>query len=389
MARSEYYIVRHDQSAHQELKGNGENPKAILRPRLDEQIPSYMGEFVLDVNFKEFSYQEVVNEQTGQKELHATGFIGEINKSYDKAICDAKLRGWSGRREEAECEGFKKLEKQLFNSPEGTFYLWISPPGPKEESYGIHSFTHLGQIQKTAGGRRIAVTSLKNRLSLKDHAKIINYFLPEEEKLENPKDVDFLRNPVVIAKEGRYNVTDLLVSIDKILKMAGNHSTYFSKAYQERKEWEKAVREALQPLIEDYYLALERDASGEELQKRMWAMENYTRKMTAEDVALPIREGTVSHRDLDTTIIYQRYSYQPEALSGGGCPSGNSNPSENPLASSALLPWQEHKLENSSSTESKKTLECTCPNCQKKVKAVIENGKIHCPACGVSAPYKC
>jgi len=34
-------------------------------------------------------------------------------------------------------------------------------------------------------------------------------------------------------------------------------------------------------------------------------------------------------------------------------------------------------------------LECTCPFCHNKVRAKIEGGKIHCPACGRSADYTC
>lgn len=34
-------------------------------------------------------------------------------------------------------------------------------------------------------------------------------------------------------------------------------------------------------------------------------------------------------------------------------------------------------------------LECTCPFCHSKVKARIENGKIHCPICKRSADYYC
>lgn len=37
----------------------------------------------------------------------------------------------------------------------------------------------------------------------------------------------------------------------------------------------------------------------------------------------------------------------------------------------------------------KKTLECTCPYCQKRVKAEIYGGKIHCPKCNKKANYIC
>jgi hypothetical protein len=34
-------------------------------------------------------------------------------------------------------------------------------------------------------------------------------------------------------------------------------------------------------------------------------------------------------------------------------------------------------------------LECTCPFCKNKVRAKIENGRIHCPHCGMSSTYLC
>jgi len=389
MARAEVYIVGHDQNAYAEVKNKGLNPETILRPRLNEQIPAYLGEFVLDVKFKEFSYDEVTDPQTGQKELHAPGFIGEISKSYDRAVWDAKSRGWSGEREIAECEGFKTLEKQLFESPDGTFFLWISPPGSKEEGYGDYSFTHLGQIRKTVGGRRIEVTSVRNKLALEEHAQIINHFLPEEKKLKNPKDTDFLRNPVVIEGDDNYTRHDLLVSIDVILKETSGRASHLAKAYQEKEDWENNLLKILQPMIDDYYRLVEEGASRDELQRTIWTIENYTKEMLSRETAVTIGKRPISVAEQDIAIMYRQWGYEPKALAGGGCPTGSSRSTKDLFSSSASLPWQEHQLENSHSGEGKKTLECTCPNCNQKVKAVIEGGKIHCPACGASAPYEC
>ena len=46
-------------------------------------------------------------------------------------------------------------------------------------------------------------------------------------------------------------------------------------------------------------------------------------------------------------------------------------------------------LHSTISHSERKTLSCTCPNCNKKVEAEIYGGKIHCPNCNSSATYNC
>lgn len=391
MARAEVYVVGHDSCAPQELKERGLNSneaRSVLRTRLEQQIPSCFGEFVLKSEFKEFFYEEVVNPQTGQKELQAPGFLGPIAKSYDKAIGECRRWGQSGRREIAECEGFRKLEKALFEAPEGTFYLWISPPGTKKEGYGDYSFTHLGQIKKTERGRRIEVTAWRNTLTLEEHLQIINYFLPEEDKLESPEDTDFLRNPILIEAKNDQTIDDLLVVMEVILRQVSNRPSCFAENYKQRKDWEAKLRQALKPMIDDYCSLLEQEASDAQLQQMFWVMENYTQDLINKSWVTIINEGPIPIYERKRTLFYQQYRYEPEALAGGNCPPDPSSLSKNFLSSS-FLPWQQHRLENFNSQEGERKLNCTCPNCHQKIEAVIENGKIYCPACGASAEYKC
>jgi hypothetical protein len=143
-------------------------------------------------------------------------------------------------------------------------------------------------------------------------------------------------------------------------------------------------------MIDDYYRLVEEGASRDELQRTIWAIENYTKEMLFRETAVTIGKGSISVAEQDIAIVYRQWGYEPKALAGGGCPTGSSRSAKSLFSSSsALLPWQEHQLENSHSSEGKRTLECTCPNCNQKVKAVIEGGEIHCPACGASAPYEC
>lgn len=403
MARAEVYAVRHDQRSHSRLKDKGlssEEIRYLMLSCLERQIPSYLGEFILKSPFKEFFYEEEVNSQTGQKEIHAPGFIGPIADVYDNAIWENRRHGQSGRREIAECEGFRKLERALLETPEGTFYLWISPPGTKEEGYGDYSFTHLGQIKERGGNRRIEVTAVRNSLTLEEHAQILNHFLPEERQLKNPKDTDFLRNPILIENGGNQTIHDLLVAMDVVLKGEYSRTSQFAKDYRERKDWEKELLEMIKPMINDYYSLIEEGAIWDELQRIIWAIENYTassdlystyytRDMMNRKTAFMVNEGPVPAREWEGIIFYERLGFEPEKLGAGGCPPDPSSWSKDPFSPSAVLPSQQHTLENSQSPEGQKKLKCECPNCHQKVEAIIENGKIHCPACGVSAEYQC
>lgn len=389
-ARAEVYAVRHDQRAHRDAKNQGLTPgerQRIMMTRLEDQIARYNGEFILKKEFTEFFYEEVVDLKTGQNRLHAPGFIGPIAESYDRAIWENRSNGLSARREEAECDGFHYLEKVLLNAPVGTCYLWISPPGTKEEGYGDYSFTHLGRVEETSRGRRINVTSLMNILTLEEHAQIINYFLPEGKRLTNPRDVDFLRNPAIIYLGERGSIHDLLLRIDLILGIEKGKKTEFAKAYQERKNWERELIEKLRPVIADYYSLLENGAAQEQLQQVIWAMENYTREWVNKGPVTIVNERPVSPEEMGL-LFYEQYNHKPPALEGGSCPTDPNSSTDDSL-SSAVLPFQEHRLKNSSLSEGEKILPCKCPTCHQKVKAVIKGGKIHCPNCGASAEYKC
>lgn len=396
MARSEVYVVDHDQTAHSQWRREGrsrEEVHRLLRTRLENQIPAYLGEFILGVRFKEFYYEEKTDPATGQKFIGAPGFVGDIGASYQKAIADAKSRGWSGDREKAEsCAFNEKLKPRLLNSPTGTFYLWISPPGSKSEGYGDYSFTHLGQIKQTEKGRKYTVTSLRNTLLLEDHAAILNHFLPEGEKLKNPNDLDFLNNPVVIANEGNHTIHDLLVAIDVILKKERNRTAHFAQAYREREDWEKKLLDSLGHMIDDYCASVADGVSKVDSQKILWAMENYTKEMiTGRRLPEAVREGPVLVHELERAVIYRRYGHEPKALSGGSCPPNRNNSLEGSLlSSSAKLPWQEHQLENSDSSHcdqcSNPEPHFHCPEDKGGCGGTIESGKGNatCPHCGLT-----
>lgn len=94
-------------------------------------------------------------------------------------------------------------------------------------------------------------------------------------------------------------------------------------------------------------------------------------------------------RQISDSAIYQDYhriykKAERENLMGqhiGSCPPSVSAGGRN-------TPFSVFSGEFNSLGETK-TLECTCPFCEKKVTAIIAEGKIRCPECKESVPYSC
>lgn len=94
------------------------------------------------------------------------------------------------------------------------------------------------------------------------------------------------------------------------------------------------------------------------------------------------REGQVYWQEAPESIHYARVYSEVRQI--GGCAGGGGSKS---VVVNSITP--RNGLENSTTSDGKKTLECTCPNCNQKVKAIIEGGRILCPNCNASAPYEC
>lgn len=62
---------------------------------------------------------------------------------------------------------------------------------------------------------------------------------------------------------------------------------------------------------------------------------------------------------------------------------------QNPISKIIGLYSSARRLLEQKTNNLNNTLECTCPKCNQRVKATIENNTIHCPNCHATAPYRC
>ncbi|MEK7450607.1 MAG: hypothetical protein AAB662_01550 [Patescibacteria group bacterium] len=289
-------------------------------------ILRYLGEYRLAVKFDEFSYREGVGPD-GEKFL-AVLEEEPISQSFRNAISRKEKEGGDSRREVAECIGFQKIE-EAFLKGEDFLFLWISPPGKKEDGYGDYSFTFIGEVKN----KKIRVVPYRNKLSLAQHREIAGIFSQDAESLKT--DVDFLANPVFIQKEGELNnAEDLLVRIGEKERMDLS--------------WRQRLEVKVRGLVDIFIEGVRRNAPDSELDKIRRAIENYTIDNKTE-----IIKGEFTSYDFDARHLVDTYgSYAPPRVAGS-CGSSSS---------STLMDFQS-KLNPGNDKYGERSFEC--PSCGK------------------------
>jgi hypothetical protein len=244
------------------------------------------------------------------------------------------FRKGTGERAAAELKGFERIEERVFEGKADTgFFVWVSPPGKKEDGFGSHNFTFIGHVL----GDRVDMVAYRNWVSQKDNAKFLNKFLADNQQLgEVSSDLDFLANPVFLPKtETIENYHDII----KILDPGRNTQENSCKWLLDRLQpFRKALLSAL---------AME-DLLGAERAKN--ALDNY---------------GLALLKDQDRGVTNLEYwAMKPVVLLSGSC--GFSSRRE----SKTVTTWLDSE---------KKYFQC--PGC----KGNIESGKgiTVCPHCGV------
>ncbi len=265
----------------------------------------YLGEYRLAVKFDEIFYQEGQN-SSGERFLRAKE-NAPVRDIFRNFIRQKEIDGQSSKREVAECLGFEKVEEK-FLAGEDFLFLWISPPGAKEDGYGDYSFTFVGEVRNG----QIREIPYRNKLQLEEHREIIRLFSNQADSFQI--DVDFLANPIFIPKtKSRNSAEDILAEIGE--KEAIDIS------------WKSRLETRLASLMDIFIDAVKRNAPEHELNKIKRAIENFTINKKNEIVS-----GEFTHYDLNTKNLIDTYgSYAPPVV-GGSC--GNSS-------SSTLMEFQQ------------------------------------------------
>lgn len=264
---------------------------AVLKAREQEtrnNMLRYLGEYRLAVKFDEFFYRVGVG-PTGERFLAASE-EEPVSQRFRKAISQKEKEGKSSRRETAECIGFEKIEK-AFLKGENFLFLWISPPGKKENGYGDYSFTFVGEVRDN----KIRVVPYRNKFSLTKHKEVASIFSKEGDILKT--DVDFLANPVFIQKK-----EELKDAEDLLLRIGEKERMDFS--------WRPRLETKVRGLADLFINGVKNNAPDFELDRIKRAIENFTI-----DKKAPV---------FDTACLIDNYgSYAPPAV-GGSCGSSSS-----------------------------------------------------------------
>ncbi len=300
----------------------------VLKAREQEtrnNILRYLGEYRLAVKFDEFFYRVGVG-PTGERFLAASE-EEPVSQKFRKAISQKENEGKSSKRAVAECIGFEKIEK-AFLQGEDFLFLWVSPPGKKEDGYGDYSFTFVGEVKDN----KIRVVPYRNKLSLNQHREVAGIFSNKTENLKT--DVDFLANPVFIQKkEELKDAEDLLLRIGEKERMDLS--------------WRPRLEAKVGNLVDMFIDGVKNNVPDWELDRIKRAIENFTI-----DKKIEITSGKYVTYNLDAGRLMDTYgSYAPPKVAGS-CGS-----------SSSTLMDLHSKLNSGSDKYGERTFEC--PECGK------------------------
>lgn len=325
----EAFTVAFERTNYHRTPITGDITKTLLarEEQTRDNMLRYLGEYRLAVKFDEFFYREGVG-PTGEKFLVAS--VEEpVSQSFRNAIFKKEEEGKDSRREVSECLGFEKIEK-AFLKGEDFLFLWISPPGRKEDDYGDYSFTFVGEVKDN----KIRVIPYRNKLSIVKHREIVSLFSEDSEKLKT--DIDFLANPIFIQKK-----EDLQDAEDLLLRIGEKERMDLS--------WRARLEAKVGSLVDMFIAGVKNNAPDSELNKIKRAIENFTIDKKKEIVG-----GEFTTYVFDAGHLIKSYgSYAPPAV-GGSCGSSSS--------SSTLMDFQS-KFNPGSDKYGERTFEC--PECGK------------------------
>ncbi len=339
-----------------------------------------------------------------------TGRLKICNMDVLKMAENAAEIAGTGSREESELIGWQKAIDSIHWG--ANRIDMVSPPAIAD--YMLTFSLQVDDYDQRLGGRPISqvVSRRGEEMGSLETSRSIYKNLSENAEIADISETftrpeDFITNPITHYS----NDSDSLARA-----VAGIGVDEYDIAYSE--QYEQELREVLEPMIQEYLFQVEELSKMENTDDSHWPYEEKKHALSehlktmfsfAKRIGRELREspasiGTVQRvRDImrlqqaDPMMYYTqaeavRQSERATITGGTSCPSVNSS-----VAMESLSSFSESGMSFNTAVQSfvngeakgKKTLECTCPNCEKKVSAKIENNKITCPNCKASAPYKC
>jgi len=314
--RTEAYTVGFDtKNYHAPIPDNYSKDEIYQRreKNIKDNIIRYLGEYRLGVKYDEFYYSIKTND-TGETYLESPhADPGPILNIYKKAIAYRQKRGLPVHRVVAECLGFEELQNGVADAPVGTMALWVSPPEDNEETReetGNYSFTFIAQVvEDPEEGKRLRVIPYRNELEIREHRNYFEYF--DEDAQHYAKDIDFLENPVIIEQ------SETIQTPDDIISFIGETEKF-------NIEWRNRLT-LIMPLIGGFIQMVRDRASGEDLLKARYAIENVV--LEEKDYILgKDRKPQLVFED-QPVVVFERYGNIAPPVVGGSCGSSASGES--------------------------------------------------------------
>ncbi|MBI2028706.1 MAG: hypothetical protein HYT07_03815 [Candidatus Levybacteria bacterium] len=307
----EAYCVSYDKVNYHAPIKEGQDRNSVVERREEEitnNILRYLGEYRLGVTFDEIFYREI-RDSLGNIYLSSNG-EGPVRNVFRKTIGERERKGHCVKREVAECLGFEKLEQELLNSPDNALFIWVSPPGSREDNYGDYSFTFVGQKIKDekTDEVKIRVIPYRNILSQAEHKGYLRFFDTKTQDFKS--DIDFLSNPIVLSP------TEFIKKPEDLIDIIGRHEDISM-------DWLRRLKGEVGTLIKRYIDLVRIHASDEELTKVKFAFENLTISIKNKIIGnlKPLDNSCVLPQDLEKTIEIWGRNAPPRAA--GSCGSSS------------------------------------------------------------------
>ncbi len=241
----------------------------ITPQSFEKLVTSYLGEYRFQLPLYQYSYlfdpnQGLIDPNTREP------MIEKAQRAIERRIGEYK----STVREEAELIGLQKIYELLANNLTiGTGIVWASPPGDKNNGYGDYGFIFYGVVDGYKNGQWHITMNARRVEDGRDIEKFNQVLsLLTNQAAGFRKDVDFLRNPMLLG--------DQVVDVESIISQVFNP---IDRQTQEIFNQALGNNGVLKPLINEAVRAY-LSGNSEEFLKLMIALENISHKLKTGEI---------------------------------------------------------------------------------------------------------